>query len=103
MNEQDKEAFEKWWMDGFKGMPDKDIIKYKNVGKQSAMNGWQAACEYKKAKFDAYVSRDEMVKEIKSKLKIATDTLLTLKQINKWDAEVSRLLDSAIESVRGEK
>ena len=52
MNDKDKEAFDKWWFNGFKGMSDMDIIKYKNVGKQSSLNGWQAACEHKQKEID---------------------------------------------------
>ena len=47
MNDKDKEAFEKWWMEGFKGMSDMEVIKYMNVGKQTSLHGWQSACEYK--------------------------------------------------------
>ena len=64
MNEQDKEAFEKWWMDGFKGMSDKDIVKYKNVGKQSAMNGWQAALEHERARSKKLVEGLERLSKI---------------------------------------
>lgn len=59
MNDKDKEAFEKWWMEGFKGMSDIDVIKYKDVGKQTSLNGWQAACEYKQKEID------ELIKQLK--------------------------------------
>lgn len=52
MNDKDKEAFEKWWMEGFKGMSDMEVIKYVNVGKQTSLHGWQAACEYKQKEID---------------------------------------------------
>ena len=52
MNDKDKEAFEKWWMEGFKGMSDMDVIKYKDSGKQTSLHGWQAACEYKQNEID---------------------------------------------------
>jgi hypothetical protein len=36
---------------------------------------WQAACEYKKAKFDAYVRKDEIIKELEAKLSIAVEAI----------------------------
>ena len=59
MNDKDKEAFEKWWMEEFKGMSEKVVIKYRVFGKQSFFNGWQAACEYKQK--EIY----DLVKELK--------------------------------------
>lgn len=52
MNDKDKEAFGKWWMEGFKGMSDMEVIKYVNVGKQTSLHGWQAACEYKQKEIE---------------------------------------------------
>ena len=52
MNEKDNEAFEKWWMEGFKGMSDRDVIKYRDVGKQTALHSWENACKYKQKELD---------------------------------------------------
>lgn len=55
MNDQDREAFEKWWFDGFKGMSDKEIIKYKDVGKQTSLHGWINACKYKQKEINKLI------------------------------------------------
>lgn len=49
MNDKDKEAFEKWWMSTFHGLSTDETIRYRDIGRQSAQIGWQAACEYKEA------------------------------------------------------
>ena len=79
MNDKDKEAFEKWyedqkyWYDSWEDnyMQDGFIVSLPGETEQA----WQAACEYKKEVFDAYVRRDEMIKSIEAENKKLREAL----------------------------
>lgn len=63
MNEQDKEAFDEWFIQRYR-YDYNDLVIPESVKPQK--EAWQAACEYKKKKLDAYVRRDEIVKELEA-------------------------------------
>jgi hypothetical protein len=48
MNEIEKAEFEKWWMTTFHGLSTDETIRYRDVGKQSAMIGWAAAIKHER-------------------------------------------------------
>lgn len=103
MSDKDKTTFEKWWMDGFKGMSDKEIIKYKDVGKQNALNGWQAACEHKQKEYsniiDAMTQTSQKNAKLVAENKRLRDVLNTLCQNLKWDSGNSKTIREALKEV----
>jgi hypothetical protein len=62
MNVKDKEAFKVWYL----GM---------NCYEEISRDAWQAACEYKKEAFDAYVRRDEIIKSLQAENKKLREAL----------------------------
>ena len=94
MNDKDKEAFEKWWMEGFKGMPEKVVIKYKDVGKQASLLGWINACEYKQIEID----------ELKTKLSVCkNDYWFMINLIERYSTDKEQALKDCLERMKFRK
>lgn len=94
MNDKDKEAFEEWWMEGFKGMSDMAVIKYVNVGKQTSLHGWQAACEYKQKEID----------EIRMKLNVCkNDYWFMINLIERYSSDKEQALNDCLERMKYRK
>lgn len=69
MNDQDKEAFEKWMKD--EDRHDGVFGNNNNFTRDEwvADKAWQAACEYKQKKIDSidcYIERDEKIKKLQA-------------------------------------
>ena len=92
MNDKDKEAFEKWWMEGFKGMSDMEVIKYVNVGKQTSLHGWQSACEYKQKEVD------ELIKQLKHEHDLCKKHLKVYKDASAELIEQDQILGEEIKT-----
>jgi hypothetical protein len=74
MNEQDKEAFEKWWGRAvYSSSPyrwDKNSFIYFEL-----LNTWQAACEYKQKQIDFYKDRNKTLISKVESLNLINDGL----------------------------
>jgi hypothetical protein len=95
MNNQDKEAFEKWYSEYFK-IEGITIINIPHHFTES----WKAACEYKKEAFDAYVRRDEIIKSLQAgnkKLKDALKNCLIMSPLDPF--ERSDMIREALKEV----
>jgi hypothetical protein len=118
MRPDDKEAFEKWWSI----TPETNLCTDDNKIQFKAV--WQAALEYKTSRFDAYVRRDEMIKELeeklaeawksrdeladrlivsKKKLSIAIEALEYIEQNLESPKKIEIKIEEALKEFRGEK
>ncbi|MCS6281457.1 MAG: hypothetical protein HUM72_12565 [Dolichospermum sp.] len=48
MNQNDKDAFEKYWHSTFEGMSSDEYIKYKDAGKTTTKTGFLAGIQYER-------------------------------------------------------
>lgn len=106
MSDQDKQAFEKWWMEGFKGMSDMDVIKYKDVGKQTSLHGWEAACEYKQKEIETlkdgsyWLSDIEKLQAENAKLKECVEFYANQSNWMGWYRDVDTIRSSDCEPAK---
>ena len=118
MNGKEFVAFEKWWMDGFDYMSYEEIIKCKDIGKQSTLNGWQAACEYKQKEIDELKFQIMEIKgernQAEFKLAVAVEALKHLSIGNnlslsgrdallKFIADREAVSNEALEKIKGKE
>ena len=82
MSEYTKE-FDDWWykplLDSAKcngGVPDKDMMRYKDLGKQSAFHAW--------------VARDQEITRLKKALDIANEAIGFYGNLNRWSSPIMR-------------
>lgn len=86
MNEIEKAEFEKWWMTTFHGLSTDETIRYRDVGKQSAMIGWAAAIKHERDRSNDIVQaklscakelaeKDKEIQELKEQEKFLVSLL----------------------------
>jgi hypothetical protein len=67
----DNEAFEQWFL----SLDDSYLNRVIKLNRGANYEAWQAACEYKKEVFDAYVRKDEIIKFIEAENKKLREAL----------------------------
>lgn len=72
-SEIDKAEFEKWWMTTFHGLSTDETIRYRDLGKQSAMIGWAAA---KLSCAKELTEKDKEIERLKDSLHWALNEIL---------------------------
>jgi hypothetical protein len=83
MNEQDKEAFEKWF---------RDYWSFEHINKIDCLKSWQAACEYKEDEFKfqtppAVVTYMEINDKLLAENKKLREVLEFYAKTESWDAD----------------